>query len=314
MKRRTKVGLAVAALSMALSAGLAQLPSVQAEARLVALRVSLAHPTVVQAGVAFGLMGCEPPSDTPIATVPSTGKQTDAFSFAATAKSKDETSLTITVDVTTSRTAFVELLEGDQLIVLEEGESPVVLAPTLVAASTRVPTAVPNAQVPVYTATIDRATGIRRPFLAFRRNGVIVTKATLPLFEIAPESIVLVAGAPVTFAIDGPFVEEDSEGTLTFSVGSPDFSCASLVAQISTRNGRTITSRDPLGGVGGDRCTGNLRVEGKGIRVPFEGRAGEWLTLDIVRDERDLPVQPLRDAGGADAGTRDAAVGDARAD
>ncbi|MDB4996105.1 MAG: hypothetical protein JWM74_3537, partial [Myxococcaceae bacterium] len=139
MKRRTKVGLAVAALSLTLSAGLAQLPSVQAEARLVALRVSLAHPTVVQAGAAFGLMGCEPPNDTPITTLPSTGKETDKLSFAATASSNDATSLDITVDVTTARTEFIELAEGDQLILLEEGESPVVLASKLVSASTRVP-------------------------------------------------------------------------------------------------------------------------------------------------------------------------------
>jgi hypothetical protein len=280
----------------------------------MAHRVSLAHPTVVQAGVAFGLMGCEPPNDTPITTVPSTGKQTDGFAFAATATSDDETSLTITVDVTTSRTEFVELAEGDQLILLEEGESPVVLASKLVSATSRVPTAVPGAQVPVYSATIDRATGIRRPFLAFRRNGVIVTKATLPLFEIAPESIVLTAGAPVTFAIDGPLVDDGVSGALSFSVVSPESQCASLASQVATRRGNELTAPAPLGGSGGGTCTGDLRVEGKGLRVPFDGRSGQWLTLDIVRSEQDLPVDARRDAGAGDAGKRDAAIGDAGAD
>ena len=317
MKRRTKVGLAVAGLSIALSAGLAQLPSVQAEARLVALRVSLAHPTIVQAGAAFGLMGCEPPNDTPISIVPSTGKQTDGFSLAATATSTDETSLTITVDVTTSRTEFVQLAEGDELIVLEEGESPVVLASKQVSAGTRVPTAAPGSEVPVYTATIDRSTGIRRPFLAFRREGVIVTKATLPLFEIAPESVVLTTGAPVTFSIDGPLVDDDNDGTLSFSVWSADSTCPSLGSQLARRDGRQVTSPVPLGGGGsggGGECVADLRVDAKGLRAPFEGRTGQWLTLDLTRIERDLPVEPRRRAGADDAGTRDAAIGDAGAD
>jgi hypothetical protein len=90
MKRRNKVGLAVAALSVLLSAGLAQLPGVQSEARGIALRVSLAHPMAVQAGAALGLMGCEPPADVVVTTVPSSGKETDALSFAATATSNDD--------------------------------------------------------------------------------------------------------------------------------------------------------------------------------------------------------------------------------
>jgi hypothetical protein len=76
-----------------------------------------------------------------------------------------------------------------------------------------------------------------------------------------------------------------------------------------------------IAGKGGDACTADLRVEGKGILVPFEDRAGQSLTLDLVRTQKDLPVEARRvigggasDAGAGDAGADDAATADARAD
>jgi hypothetical protein len=217
------------------------------------------------------------------------------------------------VTVTTTRTEFVELAAGDELILLEEGESPVVLVSKLVAASTRIPDAVPGAEIPVYTADISRATGIRRPFLAFRRNGVIVTKATLALLEIAPESVELRAGDPVAFNIDGPYVDDDNRSELTLSVWSTDPSCASLSSKVLTRRGRQVRTDAQLLGKGGGTCTADVRVEGKGILVPFEDRAEQNLTLDLVRVEKDLPVEARRafDGGASDAGSGDSGAGDA---